>query len=428
MQKVLIVTYYWPPAGGPGVQRWLKFVKYLPQYTIEPIVYAPKNPNYPITDTSFLNEVPDGIRVYKKKIFEPYGLARIFSKKKTDRISSGMIKVKNQTALEKVLLWIRGNLFIPDARKFWIGPSVRFLSRLIENENIGTIITTGPPHSVHLIGRQLKKRHRIQWVADFRDPWTSIGYHDKLMLSASSKKKHRQLESSVLNKADKIIVTSNTTKLEFAKLTKRPIKVITNGYDTAHAENKVSLNAKFTISHIGSLLSGRDPLLLWQALADLIGEREDFKNNLRLQLAGVVSNDVLDTIKSFGLESYLYLPGYLGHEEALLMQRRSQVLLLIEIDSEETKGIIPGKVFEYMSAQRPILGVGPKDWEVASLIETSGTGKVFDYQQFDEIKDTLWQWFLKYKKEELSMPFIKTEQYHRRELTGKLAKYIEKWE
>lgn len=426
MQKVLIITYYWPPAGGPGVQRWLKFVKYLPSYNVEPIVYAPENPNYPITDDAFLNEIPDEIKVYKKRIFEPYGLASVFSKKKTQEISAGIISTKDQTPLEKLLLWIRGNLFIPDARKFWIKPSVSFLSQLIEKETIGTIITTGPPHSLHLIGHQLKKRCKVQWIADFRDPWTSIGYHSKLLLTGASKRKHLQYEREVLNEADKIIVTSNTTKLEFARLTKKPIKVITNGFDT-YKENPITLDTEFTISHIGSLLTGRDPLNLWKALSALVDENEEFKKGLKLQLAGVISSDVLASIHSFGLGPYTNLLGYLTHEEAVQLQRKSQVLLLIEIDSKETKGIIPGKVFEYMSANRPILGVGPKDWEVASLIKASNTGKVLDYQQFEEIKDILWQWFLEYKKGGLFLAFAKTEQYHRKELTGQLSKFIGKW-
>ena len=427
MQKVLIITYYWPPAGGPGVQRWLKFVKYLPQFDVQPIVYAPENPNYPITDTTFTHGIPEGVKVYKKKIFEPYGLARIFSKKKTQQISSGIITTKDQTRIEKILLWIRGNLFIPDARKFWVKPSVSFLSELIEKEKIKTIITTGPPHSVHLIGQQLKKRTQVQWVADFRDPWTSIGYHDKLMLTASSKRKHKKMEQLVLNEADKIVVTSNTTKAEFSQWTPKPITVITNGYDTYEGA-AVALDTSFTISHIGSLLSGRNPLHLWEALSQLVKENQEFRQHFRLQLAGVVSKEVLTSIQSFGLEPYLELPGYLSHGEALELQRRSQILLLLEIDAKETRGIIPGKVFEYMSAKRPILGVGPKNWEVASIIETSNSGKSFEYHQFEEIKDTLWQWFLAYKNEKLSLPNSNTEEYHRKALTEKLAKYIAQWE
>ena len=426
MQKVLIITYYWPPAGGPGVQRWLKFVKYLRDFNIEPIIYTPENPSYPIIDETFLNEVPKGIKIYKRPIFEPYAFAKIFSKKKTKKISAGIINSKNQSFLEKLLLWIRGNLFIPDARKFWVKPSFAFLSKIMEQEGIGTVITTGPPHSVHLIGLELKKRNKVRWIADFRDPWTSIGYHKKLKLSVSSQKKHRLLEQLVLNEADKIIVTSNTTKQEFAHITKKPITVITNGYDTSNG-SPVVLDVNFTVSHIGSLLSGRNPINLWKAFSELIHEIPDFKKYFKLQLAGVISSDVLESIYFFGLQPYTELLGYISHEEALQCQKKSQVLLLIEIDSEETQGIIPGKVFEYMAAKRPILGMGPSKWEVGNLISESNTGRTYNYQQASELKNSLLEWFLDYKKDQLTLPFAKVEQYHRRELTKELSKYLA-WE
>ena len=426
MQKVLIITYYWPPAGGPGVQRWLKFVKYLRDFDIEPIVYVPENSNYPIIDETFLDEVPKGIKIYKRPIFEPYGFARIFSKKKTKKISAGIINSTNQSVLEKLMLWIRGNLFIPDARKYWIKPSVVFLSNIIEQEGIETVITTGPPHSVHLIGLELKKRNKVRWVTDFRDPWTSIGYHKKLKLTASSQTKHKRLEELVLTEADKIIVTSNTTKQEFANITQKPITVITNGYDTSNG-SPVTLDVDFTVSHIGSLLSGRNPINLWKAFSELIHEIPDFKKYFKLQLAGVISSDVLESIYFYGLQPYTELLGYISHEQAILYQKKSQVLLLIEIDSEETQGIIPGKVFEYMAAKRPILGVGPSKWEVGNLISASNTGRTYDYQQSNELKSTLLEWFLDYKKEQLALPFAKVEQYHRRELTKKLSKYLA-WE
>ena len=198
-KSVLIILYYWPPAGGPGVQRWLKFVKYLPEYGIKPIVYVPSNPNYPIIDESLIKEVSDDITIIKQPIREPYKFAGILSKKKSKSISKGIIpNKKSQTVLDKLLLFIRGNLFIPDARKSWVRPSVQYLSTYIKDYGIGTIITTGPPHSLHLIGLQLKKSDNIQWVADFRDPWTTIGYHKQLKLTKAAQKKHKLLEKSVL--------------------------------------------------------------------------------------------------------------------------------------------------------------------------------------------------------------------------------------
>ena len=422
MQKVLVIAYYWPPAGGPGVQRWLKFVKYLPDFDIQPIVYVPKNPSYPLVDKDLINEVPEGIRILKQPINEPYGWASLLSKKKTKTISSGIIPDKQPTFVEKVLLWVRGNFFIPDARKFWVKPSIHFLAKVIADEGIKTIITTGPPHSLHLIGLGLKKRYDIHWIADFRDPWTSIGYHKKLRLTSFARRKHQNLEKEVLVMADKIVVTSHRTKKEFEAITPKPIKVITNGYDDDL--QPVSLDSEFTISHIGSLLTGRNPKGLWQAVKELITENEAFQRALSIQLAGVVGGEVLQSIQEFGLESCTKMLGYLSHEKVLELQQKSQVLLLLEIDSEETKGIIPGKLFEYLNAKRPILAIGPKDWEAGEMVEHSEAG-VFCLQEDKEgIKTVLLDWFNRYEKGNLECHSKGVEKFHRKALTESLAKFI----
>ncbi|TFG72370.1 MAG: glycosyl transferase family 1 [Flavobacteriales bacterium] len=424
MKKVLIISYYWPPAGGPGVQRWLKFVKYLPDFDVEPIVFIPENPHYPILDESLLEEVPKGITILKRPIFEPYALASMLSSKKTKQISAGVIQTKDQTFMEKVLLWVRGNLFIPDARKYWVRPSIKYLSELLEQENIGTIVTTGPPHSVHLIGYGLKRRHPVKWVADFRDPWTSIGYHGKLKLTSFARNKHKALEHKVLNAADKIIVTSRHTKIEFQKITERPISVITNGYDVNFGQQMPKLDDKFTFSHIGSLLSGRNPKNLWQVFSQLIRESDDFKNSIQIDLIGVVSNEVLDDLDRYGLTPYTNKLGYLTHGEAVQRQRRSQVLLLLEIDSVLTQGIIPGKLFEYLASQRPILGIGPSNWEAGEIIKQTKTGMVFDHSTGDALKSVILEWFGKYRQNSLNVTGIGVQDFSRRALTKKLAKEL----
>ena len=422
MQKVLVIAYYWPPAGGPGVQRWLKFVKYLPDFDIQPIVYVPENPSYPLVDEDLINEVPEGIRVLKQPIKEPYGWASLLSKKKTKTISSGIIPDKQPTLVEKVLLWVRGNFFIPDARKFWVKPSIHFLAKVIADEGIKTIITTGPPHSLHLIGLGLKKRYDIHWIADFRDPWTSIGYHKKLRLTSFARRKHQNLEKEVLVSADKIVVTSHTTKQEFEAITPKPLKVITNGYDDDL--QPVSLDSKFTISHIGSLLTGRNPKGLWQAIKELIAENEAFQNALSIQLAGVVGDEVLHSIQNFGLDSHTKTLGYLSHEKVLELQQKSQVLLVLEIDSEETKGIIPGKLFEYLNAKRPILAIGPKDWEAGEMVEHSQAGAFYHQEDTVGIKTVLLDWFNRYEKGNLEFHSKGVEKFHRKALTESLAKFI----
>ena len=423
MRKVLVITYYWPPAGGPGVQRWLKFVKYLRDFDVEPVLYIPENPHYPLVDNTFLKDIPNDLIIYKHPIKEPYRLASLFSSKKTKRISSGIIQSNDQSFIEKMFLWIRGNLFIPDARKYWVKPSVNYLRGVLEKEGIDTIITTGPPHSVHLIGYYLKQTKAVNWIADFRDPWTTIGYHKELKLTSSAKRKHKLLEFKVLKSADKIIVTSATTKKEFEQITEQPIKVITNGYDSEISSTQ-KLDEKFTISHIGSMLTGRNPVKLWQVLSDLLENNVDFKNALQLQFIGVISDDVLQSLNDLGLQDYIDIVGYVSHEKALAYQKASQILLLVEIDSQETIGIIPGKLFEYMAAKRPILGVGPKNWEVADIVTDTKSGCIVEYTDDIALKNVILDWFTQYQKGELSVSSKDIEQYSRRELTRNLAEYI----
>ena len=424
-KKILIITYYWPPAGGPGVQRWLKFVKYLPDFGIQPIVYIPENPTYPIVDENLVKEVSDKAIILKQTIFEPYQLASFLSKNKTKKISSGIIpNQKKQSFLDKTFLWIRGNLFIPDARVFWVKPSVAYLEKYILENNIDTIVTSGPPHSLHLIGLELKQKFDLKWFADFRDPWTTIGYHKSLRLSSFAAKKHKALEHQVLNTADTIIVTSKTTKIEFQAITNKPIAVITNGYDTENVE-KQTLDSKFSLAHIGSFLSERNPLILWESLVELINEIPDFKLHLEVKLIGAVSQEVLETITQFGLDSYLNNLGYVSHAEAIAHQRKSQVLLLIEIDSEDTKSIIPGKLFEYMVSNRPIVAIGPNGSDFAEIITETNTGVFFDYSEKMKLKSVILDFYNQFLEGKLQANGIGLQRYSRKNLTKELSQLIQ---
>ena len=425
-KKLLIITYYWPPAGGPGVQRWLKFVKYLPDFNIEPHVYIPENPTYPIVDKGLMSEVSDKAIIIKQPIFEPYQLAAFFSKNKTKKISSGIIpNKKKQSFLERMLLWVRGNIFIPDARFMWVKPSVTFLKKYIEANQIDTIITSGPPHSLHLIGLQLKKELHINWLADFRDPWTTIGYHKALKLSAYANNKHKKLESQVLNTADTIIVTSKTTKKEFEALTDKPIEVITNGYDVENV-TKQTLDRTFSLAHIGSLLSERNPTILWEVISELLAEIPDFKSHFELKLMGAVSQEVLQSIADYNLNEFTTNLGYVSHQIALEHQRKSQVLLLIEIDSKDTQSIIPGKLFEYMVAERPILALGPDGSDFAEILKETNTGTFFLYHQKEALKKQITAYYNLFLEQKLVVFPVGLQQYSRKNLTQQLAQLVSK--
>ena len=423
-KKLLIITYYWPPAGGPGVQRWLKFVKYLPDFGIEPIVYVPENPSYPIIDENLISEISEKATIIKRPILEPYGFAAFFSKNKTKKISSGIIpNTKKQSFLDKMLLWIRGNVFIPDARVLWVKPSVSFLEKYILENDIETIITSGPPHSLHLIGLELKKKCNINWLADFRDPWTTIGYHKALKLSSFAAHKHKKLEHQVLNSADVIIVTSESTKTEFQSITSKPIQVITNGYDIENIGNQ-KRDTKFSLAHIGSLLSERNPKFLWQCLSELIHENPLFETNFELKLIGAISPDVIDSIHDFGLSKYINNLGYVSHREALEQQRKSQVLLLIEINSEETKSIIPGKLFEYMVSERPIIGIGPEGADFSKIILETNTGIFVNYAEIEKLKITIEKYFNQFLEGNLSSNAVGLQKYSRENLTKQLVSIL----
>lgn len=423
-ERVLIVTYYWPPAGGPGVQRWLKFATYLSNFGIEPIVYIPENPTYPIIDEHLVKEVPNHIKVISQPISEPAKWTKKIFKKKTKELQSGII-AKEKSSLEKLLLYIRANFYIPDARVNWVQPSVEYLSAYCQEHHIKKIITTGPPHSMHMIGMQLQEKIGVNWLADFRDPWTDIHYFKDLPLSKRALAKHKALELEVLQKADKISVTSQPTKALLAKLTDKPIEVITNGYDEALLPTNVELIKKFSIAHLGSLLTKRNPLKLWKVLASLLEEIPSLKSNLELHFAGVVSPEVKLSLEEYNLSEYVIDHGYLSHEKAIELQHKHQILLLLEMDKEETKVILPGKLFEYLAARRPILALGPKDGAVEQIIEETQAGVYIELSSEQAIYKQLKTYYTKYKAEgSLAVNSKNIEQYSRKSVSEAMSKLV----
>jgi hypothetical protein len=423
MKKALIICYYWPPAGGPGVQRWLKFVTYLKDFGIEPIMYVPENPNYPLLDENIVSEIPEGMTILKHPIREPYKLATFLSKKKTQQMSSGIISKKTPFFIEKLMLFVRGNFFIPDARVGWVKPSVFFLKEYLSKNPVDCLITSGPPHSLHLIGMKLQEQIHLPWIADFRDPWTTIHYHKSLRLTKISEKKHKKLEALVLNTANHILVTSPSTKKEFSLLTQKPITVITNGFEPV-TDVVTSLDAKFSIAHIGSLLSERNPFVLWEVLSKIASKDTDFASNIQITLAGAVSEEVLASIASFGLTKNTVLKGYVSHKEAIQLQHNTQVLLLLEIDSEETKAIIPGKLFEYLQAQRPILAIGPEGSDIEGILNVTHSGHYITTNQKDILQERILSYYNEYKNGTLSIASKDIQVYTRKSLTKKLASIL----
>ena len=446
-KKVLIVTYYWPPAGGPGVQRWLKFAKYLPDFDLEPIVYTPENPSYPLIDETLQNDVPKNLKVIRTNIWEPYQLAEKFSKS-NKKFKGGQFDVgKNQSFLSKLSIFIRGNFFIPDARKFWVKPSIAFLKKYLKENNIDVLVTTGPPHSLHLIGLGLKKElPNLKWIADFRDPWTEISYYKHLKLTKFSDKKHRQLEKAVFQTADVTLATSYTDAENFRKNGANSF-CITNGFDISEQgiieefesskaresevfksteKNKSIPKRRFTMSYVGVLEQLRNPENLWKVLTELCDKYPDFADNFELKLVGRVDDKILNEMENSILKSNIKNLAYLAHQDSVIEMQNSDLLLITNFPNESSKGIIPGKLFEYLATGKKIISFGPKDADVETILNKTNAGEHFDYSQTDKIKDYIFGLFLDWKNGKSIINSADINEFSRKELTKKLSEIIKK--
>ena len=412
--KVLIITYYWPPAGGSGVQRWLKFVKYLQEYGIEPVVYTVDNARYLKEDKTLLDDVPRNTKVLKHSIWEPTDL--LFWKKKKSQ-KSGISNISQN----RFLSFIRGNFFIPDPKVFWVNSSVKFLQKYLNSNKVDAIISTGPPHSMHLIAQKLHKKNKLKWIADFRDPWTDLYYNKDFSEQSFAKKKNKILEKLVLKNADCVLTVSESLKEQFS-INARRVEVITNGYDneTRSAEDTV-LDKLFTISYIGLLPKQSNPKLFFKVLQELCSQNEDFKNDLKLNFIGDISDDVRVEVLKNNLEKNTSFKGYVDHEKAIEFQNKAQVLLLLIPNIEKSKGILTGKLFEYLIAKRPILAIGPEDGDLAEILKETDSGILIDFSNREQLSSEILKFYHQYKKGNLKVNSKNIGKYHRKELTKKLA-------
>jgi glycosyltransferase involved in cell wall biosynthesis len=432
MKKVLVITYYWPPAGGAGVQRWLKFVKYMRSFGWEPIVYTVANGEIPVEDHSLLKDVPPNLNVIKRPIWEPYHIyKRFIGRSKEDKINASFLTENKRPGLaEKISVWIRGNFFIPDARRFWIRPSIKYLRELIEKENISHVISSGPPHSMHLIARGLKrKRPSLKWLADFRDPWTNIDFYDKLMLSRRADRLHHRLELSVLNEADLVLSIGHAMNEEFIGICKSnggknidKFKVITNGFDEEDlAKGTVTRDEKFSIAHIGTLVKDRNPEVLWKVLSGLVSKNKEFAAKLEIKLVGKVDLFVKEEIERHGLSSFVRKIEYLPHSEVIIEQQRSAVLLLLVNNTPNAKGILTGKFFEYMASGRPVLAIGPEDGDLAAIMSETGCGLISNFDDAVTLEKNVMSCF---NGQTMPVNGIAVALYSRRALTERLCRML----
>lgn len=428
MKRVLIITYYWPPSGGSGVQRWLKMSKYLPEYGWQPVIYTTENAEYPIIDHSLEKDVAPNIEVIRRPITEPYSAYKKFlGINKDETVKMGFIqeKEKNKSWKSDLSLWVRGNFFIPDARCGWVKPSVRFLKEYLNEHPVDAIISTGPPHSMHLIALKLKEALGLPWIADFRDPWTEIDYYNDLHLTAWADRKHHRLEQEVLTKADKVVTVAPDGARRLGRLGNRNVRTIYNGFDrNDDAQTPVNLSEQFTITYLGVLSKIQNPSNLWQALAELIKEDSGFDKNLKINMIGQIDSAVVSSIDENGLTQHVAYSPYMPHDQVSAVHRSSTLLLLLLMPDSEprAKGLLTGKLFEYMASGRPILCIGPEDGDAARILRETGAGQTISFEDKEKIKEALKNLYQRYLENTLEgNTNPKVENYSRQVMTQQYA-------
>ena len=448
MRRVLVISYYWPPSGGSGVQRWVKFAKYLPAEGWQPVVYVPENPSYDLLDDTLAAEIPAEAEIIRRPIREPYAAYRRLMGKgastnmktltEVTPISSGKKSWK-----QRLSLWVRGNLFVPDPRRGWVRPSVRFLKKYLKEHPVDVIVTTGPPHSMHLIGQRLHDELGTPWIPDFRDPWTKMYYLKHLPMTRRTWRRLEKMEQAVLDDCSTVLAVTPAVQADFAARTRTPVAMITNGFDEADfrlpafaGNDDIVISTKgearvekshFVLSHTGLFAADGNPLTLWKVLGEMAAADPAFRESLRLRLCGKVDKAVFDAIAAAGLADNVVHLGYVDHATAVREQRAATVLLLPLRNDPEYKPILPGKLFEYLAARRPILGIGQEDGAMAKVLEECIAGSMCDWDNEEGIRQFLtgaWDFFREYG--EVPPTEGPVERYSRRNLTHELAALLEK--
>lgn len=396
MKRLLIISYYWPPTGGSGVQRWVKFTKYLTRMGWHCIVYTPSNPEQLARDESLLTDISPDVEVVKRPIREPYALYRKFFKASDKGAGVNQLNGQKKTFAQKLAVLLRGNLFVPDPRVGWVRPSVWFLTKFLKDNAVDAVVTTGPPQSMHLIGQGLKRRTGVRWIADFRDPWTEMHYFKHMGLLPWTAARHRRMEQRVLDKSDMVIAVSGPVRDDFQARTSTPVVLLTNGYDREDfaAEPPVQDPAVFSMVHTGLFASDGNPLCLWDVLARKCASDSAFRRSLRIRLAGKTDTEILEALRTRGLMENVEDFGYLPHIQTVELQRSASVLLLPLRQEPEYAKALPGKIFEYLAARRPVLGIGQEGGAAATMLSECGAGVMYDWDRTEPLLnyiDSCWE-------------------------------------
>lgn len=430
MKRVLIISYYWPPTGGSGVQRWVKFAKYLPEEDWQPVIYTPENPEQLAVDASLEAEVPSEAEVIRTRITEPYALYKKVLRRSghsKEAVEVNPVNAQNKSFLQKAAMWVRGNFFRPDPRCLWIRPSVRYLKKYLEEHPVDLIVTTGPPQSMHMIGLRLAKETGLPWVADFRDPWTKIFYFKHLSMTPATERWHKKMEKAVLDEASAVVAVSPLVQQEFQAMTDTPVELITNGFDECDfpsekdTEAYGGLDKDFTITHTGLFAADGNPTVLWDVLREKYQADDDFRKRLRIKLIGKNDEQILKALKDRGLQEALTDMGYQPHSVAVEQQRKASILILPLRKEPEYKAVLPGKLFEYMASERPVLGIGQPDGAMAMILGEAKTGTVLDWDDKKGISEYIEKCWKMHLEGRLTTVGADISRFTRRSTTRQMA-------
>lgn len=395
MVNVFLISYYWPPASGAGVHRWLKMSKYFFDQGIKLTVFTVESDNLIDPDHNSLSEVHPSINVHKIPIWEPFNLYFKFTGKKKKKVKPGFLSEdKNLNWKLKLSLWIRANFFIPDAKMFWILPARKYIKNHLSINKADCIISTGPPHSLHLIAKPIAKKFKIKWIADFRDPWTEIDYIDKLPLTRVSKRIHEKLERSILQIADEVVTVSWiwAKRLNELSLVNKNIHVITNGFDHQDFDqNKANYIPSNTISIVqtGSMYEDRNVPEFWKALSEIRVENKTLFDKIQVLLYGSIDSSVIKEVEKYNLESKVSVYTDLPHSEIIKIQQTADILLLPINRSSKVRGIIPMKLYEYLGAGRPVLAIGDPLGDAFKVLNRVGSPFNIEFGDSDAIKKAI---------------------------------------
>ncbi len=391
-KKVIIVTYYWPPAGGIGVLRCLKIAKYLLRHGWEPVIFTSSTKAYQFLDPNNNADVPAGIEVIRVSAFNPIAFFKRISgrKKEVPLIDIMATPAVRNRWIDGLGIWIRGNFFIPDARSLWIRPATRSIRKWLKTHRADAIFSDGPPHTNTVVANNIAEEFNLPWVADFQDPWTQVDYYGHMKIGPRADRIHRRLEQRVFGRADFITIASPTWASDLKAIGAQEVGVLYYGYDEEDFTDYAPQQTKQPVVFHGGLLGDdRYPAPLVEALSQLKQEGFAPLEDLKIKLAGGVSPNVVARISEAGFEKELTLLGMVSRDDVIREMAQAGFLLLPVNIASNCKGRIPGKLFEMMRSGKPILALGPIDGDVAHLLRITGTGETFAYDDVEGVKQFL---------------------------------------